>query len=225
MNCEHFVDTLHAWLDGQLDAAEAAAMHAHAGCCRGCSLAAMDERIVRSALRELQVPPLRPDFRREALRAARVAGRTLRRKMLQHDVRIAALAASSAIAVLLFAAAQMPIPRVALHDFDTVSADNVEVYAVTAGEVQALRLRIQSPRDFEGVRFSVELPDDVALAGQPGVRAITWEGSLRKGSNVLELPLLAQAGATGRVATRVAWREFERELEAQLVSVPPGTRA
>lgn len=185
----------------------------------------MDERIVRSALRELQVPPLRPDFRREALRAARVAGRTLRRKMLQHDVRIAALAASSAIAGLLFAAAQMPIPRVALHDFDTVSADKVEVYAVTAGEVQALRLRIQSPRDFEGVRFSVELPDDVALAGQPGVRAITWEGSLRKGSNVLELPLLAQAGATGRVATRVAWREFERELEAQLVSVPPGTRA
>lgn len=221
MNCEYFVDTLHAWLDGQLDAADAAAMHAHACRCGGCSLATMDERIVRSALKELPVPPLRPDFRREALRAAHVAGRTLRRKMLEHDVRIAALAASSAIGFLLFAAVQLPIPHAVVQDFDAVSAGEVEVYAVTAGEVQALRLRIQSPRDFEGVRFSVELPDDVSLAGQPGVRAMTWEGSLRKGSNVLELPLLAQAGAAGRVATRVAWREFERQLETQLVSVPP----
>jgi hypothetical protein len=225
MNCENFVDTLHAWLDGQLDAAHAAAMREHASRCRGCALAASDERIIRTALRELPVPTLRPDFKREAVRAARVAGRTLRRKMLEHDVRIAALAASSAIAVLVFAALRAPIPTQSAQGFDTVSADKVEVYAVTEGEVQALRLRIQSPRDFDGVRFSVELPDDVSLAGQPGVRAMTWEGRLRKGSNVLELPLLAQAGAAGRVATRVAWGDFEQHLETRLVSVPPDRNA
>jgi hypothetical protein len=225
MNCENFVHTLHAWLDGQLDAAHATAMHEHASRCRGCALAASDERIIRTALRELPVPALRPDFKREAVRAARVAGRTLRRKMLEHDVRIAALAASSAIAVLVFAALRTPVPTRSEQGFDTVSADKVEVYAVTEGEVQALRLRIQSPRDFDGVRFSVELPDDVSLAGQPGVRAMTWEGRLRKGSNVLELPLLAQAGAAGRVATRVAWGEFERHLETRLVSVPPDRNA
>lgn len=221
MDCENFAETLHAWLDGQMDAAQAAAMQEHAGRCRGCALVACDERIIRTALRELPVPTLRPDFKREALRTARVAGRTLRRKMLEHDVRIAALAASSAIAVLVFATMRAPVPKPSAQGFDTVSADKVEVYAVTAGEVQALRLRIQSPRDFDGVRFSVELPDDVSLAGQPGVRAMTWEGRLRKGSNVLELPLLAQAGAAGRVATRIAWGEFEQHLEARLVSVPP----
>lgn len=221
MNCENFVDTLHAWLDGQMDPAQAASMRDHAARCRGCALAANDERMIRTALRELPVPALRPDFKREAVHAARVAGRTLRRKMLEHDVRIAALAASSAIAVLVFAALRAPVPVKSSQGFDTVSTDKVEVYAVTEGEVQALRLRIQSPRDFEGVRFSVELPDDVSLAGQPGVRAMTWEGSLRKGSNVLELPLLAQAGAAGRVATRVAWGDFEQHLEARLVSVPP----
>lgn len=221
MNCENFADSLHVWLDGQMDPARAASMQEHAGRCRACGLAASDERIIRSALKDLPVPAMRADFNREALRTARVAGRTLRRKMLEHDVRIAVLAASSAIAVLVFAALRAPVPKPAAQGFDTVSADKVEVYAVTAGEVQALRLRIQSPRDFEGVRFSVELPDDVSLAGQPGVRAMTWEGRLRKGSNVLELPLLAQAGAAGRVATRVAWGEFEQHLEARLVSVPP----
>lgn len=221
MNCENFADTLHHWLDGQLEAAHAAAMDAHARGCRACAAATADERILRSALRDLPVPALRPDFNREALRAARVAGRTLRRKMLEHDVRIAAIAASSAIAVLVFAALRAPTPERTAAGFDTISTDQVEIYAVTAGEVQALRLRIQSPRDFEGVRFSVELPDDVSLAGQPGVRAMTWEGRLRKGSNVLELPLLAQAGAAGRVATRVAWGNFEQHLEARLVSVPP----
>ena len=221
MNCDQFANTLHDWLDGQMDGAQAAAMAAHACRCRGCALAASDERIIREALRGLPVPALRPEFKREAVRAARVAGRTLRRRMLEHDVRIAALAASSAVAVLVFAALRTPLPNNAAQGFDTVSADKVEVYAVTAGEVQSLRLRIQSPRDFDGVRFSVELPDDVSLAGQPGVRAMTWEGSLRKGSNVLELPLLAQAGAAGRVATRVAWGEFEQHLETRLVSVPP----
>lgn len=221
MNCETFAETLHAWLDGQMDAARAAAMQQHASRCRGCALTASDERIIRTALRELPVPPLRRGFKREALRTAWVAGRTLRRKMLEHDVRIAALAASSAIVVLVFAALRAPAPQPSAQGFDTVSAEKVEVYAVTAGEVQALRLRIQSPRDFDGVRFSVELPADVSLAGQPGIRAMTWEGRLRKGSNVLELPLLAQAGAAGRVATRVAWGEFEQHLEARLVSVPP----
>ncbi len=221
MNCDQFAGALHDWLDGQMDGAQAADMAAHACRCRGCALAASDERIIREALRGLPVPVLRPEFKREALRAARVAGRTLRRKMLEHDVRIAVLAASSAIAVLVFSALRTPVPTGGSQGFDTVSADEVEVYAVTAGEVQSLRLRIQSPRDFDGVRFSVELPDDVSLAGQPGVRAMTWEGSLRKGSNVLELPLLAQVGAAGRVATRVAWGEFEQHLETRLVSVPP----
>jgi hypothetical protein len=225
MNCENFGETLHAWLDGQMDAAQAAAMQEHVRRCRACDLAASDERIIRTALRELPIPELRADFKREALHAARVAGRTLRRKMLEHDIRIAVLAASSAIAVLIFAAIRTPIPQTAAQGFDTVSTEEVEVYAVTAGEVQALRLRIQSPRDFDGVRFSVELPNDVSLAGQPGVRAMTWEGHLRKGSNVLELPLLAQAGAAGSVAARVAWGEFERHLEARLVSVPPDRNA
>lgn len=225
MNCENFANTLHDWLDGQMDPARAAAMAAHAIRCRGCALAVSDERKIRGALRELPVPGIRPDFQREALHAARVAGRTLRRKMLEHDVRIAVLAASSAIAVLVFAALKTPVPTHAAHGFDTVSAENVEVYALTAGEAQSLRLRIQSSRDFDGVRFSVELPDDVSLAGQPGVRAMTWEGRLRKGSNVLELPLVAQAGAAGRVATRVSWGEFEQHLETRLVSVPPDRNA
>lgn len=221
MNCDHFADTLHDWLDGRIEAERAAAMAEHAGRCRGCALAASDERLIRTALRELPVPALRPDFKREGLRAAQVAGRTLHRKLLEHDVRIAALAASSAIAVLVFAALRGPVTTSAAQGFETVSAEQVQVYALTAGEVQSLRLRIQSPRDFEGVRFSVELPHDVSLAGQPGVRAMTWEGRLRKGSNVLELPLLARAGAAGSVATRVAWGQFERHLETPLVSVPP----
>lgn len=219
MNCETFQTSLHDWLDGQFDAARVEALEGHAGRCASCRASLAMERRLRVALRQLPVPPARPRFAAQAMQVARLTDRSSRRQLRRYDLRLAAIAASAAVAVLVLSWYRHS-PTEGTTAVASVPA-NLETYALTAGQVQSLRLRIEAPRDFDGVRFSVELPDHVALVGQPGVRAMTWEGSLRKGANVLELPLLAQAGAAGRVSTRVSWGSFEQHLEAGLVSVPP----
>jgi hypothetical protein len=218
MNCTDFRSRLDDGLDDALDAESAREWSAHEANCRSCATHAAQERSLRAALRDLPAPKMPAGFPREALLAARVANRAMRRKPRLLDLRLAAAASLAALAVVSggwwYQRAAEPPAHIDL------SATKLETWALTAGEVQSLRLRIESPRDFEGVRFSVELPDHVFLAGQPGIRAMTWEGRLRKGQNVLELPLVAQAGAAGRVATRVSWGSFEQRLETGLVSVP-----
>jgi hypothetical protein len=219
MNCELFQTSLHDWLDGSLDAARVEVLQAHTARCPACLARLSAERNLRGALRQLPVAAARPRFASQAMQVARMADRSWGRRLRRHDLRIAAVAASVASAVCAVALLR-GVPDASPR---TVAAapSQLQTYALTAGQVQSFRLRIEAPRDIDGVQFSVELPEHVALAGQPGIRAMTWEGSLRKGANVLELPLLAQAGAAGRVATRVTWGEFEQHLEAALVSVPP----
>lgn len=186
---------------------------------------------MRAALRELPAPRPRPGFAAEALRAARRTDRAYARKSLRHDGMLAfagAMAASLCFAVLLWlrpptadsagtlAAAATQTPRPA----SSTTLAGLEIVSLTIGRVESMRLRIESPRDVADVRFSVDLPDRVSLAGQPGIRAMTWQGTLRKGDNVLELPLVAEAGASGRMQARVSWGSFEQRIEANVIGVP-----
>lgn len=222
MDCQHLEDQLNDWLDGNLSAQTAATLAEHVRRCSHCSLTLADERALRVSLRKLPVPGPRVGFANEALRLARLANRSVARRSRRRDLLLAGGGAlAAALCVSLVMGLRPPGVRDDYRqDVANVVAGPAEVLALTEGRVQSLRLRIESPREFEGVRFSVELPEHVALVGQPGVRAMAWEGRLAKGENVLELPLLAEAGATGQVATQVSWGSFERRIETRLVSLP-----
>ena len=96
----------------------------------------------------------------------------------------------------------------------------METVSLSPGDVEVVALKIEAPRDFANVRFSIELPDQVFLADQPGLRVVAWDGALRKGQNVLELPLVAQAGAGGTLVAAVAWGDFQQRLQTQVITHP-----
>lgn len=234
MDCNQFNRQLDDWLDGELDSPAAAMLAAHAERCRACTHCLAEERRLRAALRQLSVPPPRRGFAAEALRVARLADRANLRKNWRHDWMLAfagAAAATLCISIVMWvrqgqsepapvlaSVAQPPAPAI-------VTQASLQTVAMTVGKVESLRLRIEAPRDFTDVRFSVDLPDHVSLAGQPGIRAMTWQGQLVKGENVLELPLVAELGAAGLVQTRVSWGAFEQRIDASLISVPAPTGA
>ena len=97
----------------------------------------------------------------------------------------------------------------------------METVSLSPGDVEVVALKIEAPRDFANVRFSIELPDQVFLADQPGLRVVAWDGALRKGQNVLELPLVAQAGAAGTLVAAVAWGDFQQRLQTKLITRAP----
>lgn len=227
MDCQHFNKHMDDWLDGALHPAVAAALTAHATHCRDCAAGLAQERRLRLALRELTVPGPRRGFAAEALRVAVLAGRASREKDCRHDWTLAfagAAAASLCIAIVL--GLRAPSGPVATPEapqavaMAVVLQPSLQTVSLTVGQVESLRLRIEAPRDFTDVRFSVDLPDRVSLADQPGIRAMTWQGTLRKGDNMLELPLVAEVGAAGLMQARVSWGAFEQRIDTSLVSVP-----
>lgn len=228
MDCLKFSQQLEAWLDGELGPALAGEQSEHAEGCRGCATDLADERALRAALRHLPAPAARAGFSAEALRVARLAERASARtspRRVWLPALAGAMAASLCIAIGLWMRAPQS-PGAAQEAAQRVSTlESRQSLVLTVGKAESLRLRIEAPRDFSDVQFSVDLPDHVTLVGQPGVRAITWEGALRKGDNVLELPLLAEDGASGLMLARVSWGSFERRIEASLVSTPaePGS--
>lgn len=220
MDCTGFRQQLGPSLDGELAPIAAAEHAAHATACDACGRVLAAEQELRSQLKDLSVPPMRATFPSEAFRRVReIHGVQVPDR--RRDILVGlsgAAAAASCIAVALLA---LRAPGTGTESSpSTIAGAAYETVSLSPGDVEAVRLRIEAPRDLTNVRFSIELPDQVWLADQPGLRAIAWDGSLRKGENILELPLVAQAGATGTMTARVSWGDFQKRLQTRLVTVP-----
>jgi hypothetical protein len=215
-DCQRF----RARLDEESDLGSLA-LPRHAAVCPECADVLARERRVRATLRSLPVPALRADFLRSAVsRAQSLNGLPERATMRRRDAFFALggamVAAALMLAVVLSRETATPstMPAVA-------AGEVVQTVALRIGEIESVRLRIDAPRDFEQVVFSVELPGHVWLVDRPGMRAMSWEGALRKGENVLELPLMAQHGA-GVLVAQVSWGEFHQRLQTRLVGESGG---
>lgn len=217
MDCQAFLRTVDDRLDGVLPNGILRAALQHEQQCEACARRFAASQALSRELRHLpEPPPMRAGFAEQALRRARLANPAPEGLQPRRDAAFAlagALAAGVGMAAVLWWQ-----PRDTGHGI-TVPA--VQTVTLTEGQIESLRMRIDAPHELEQVRFSVELPEHVWLAEQPGIRAITWDGHLAAGENLLELPLMALAGATGTITARVVWGEREHRLQARVVSVAP----
>ncbi len=240
IECQELHLRLDDWLDGALGLSTEHALEMHALECPACGAMVRRERQVRAALSALPAPGPRPGFVAEALRNARMADRAPETSGSQGAgswmmAFSGAAVATSCFAIALWvwqpngrtgtepvmsggvvAAAGMPVSQVVR----AAAPASLQTVALSIGKVESMRLRIDAPRDFSEVNFSVDLPEHVELAGQPGIRAITWKGALNKGDNILDLPLVVSGGASGVLEARVNWGQFERRIEASIVGIP-----
>lgn len=226
-NCQQFALDLDDWFDGQLEGAALDRQEAHAHDCAHCAALFDRERGLRRALRQMPAVSARPGFAAAALRAARSADRSATEaapsgNWLSAFAGAAATASCFAIALWVWQPGGRPDSGVTpVQVVATAPAPTgLKTVSLSVGKVEPMRLRIESPQDFAEVNFSVDLPRHVQIAGQPGIRAITWTGSLSKGENLLELPLVAEDGGSGVLAARVSWGTFERRIETSVVGVP-----
>jgi len=70
------------------------------------------------------------------------------------------------------------------------ASPDAAVVLATVGDPHVVRLVYDSHADRNEARVSVTLPDNLEVAGFPGTRDLTWSTSLRKGKNLLELPVV-----------------------------------
>lgn len=92
---------------------------------------------------------------------------------------------SSAMALLLVVAA-----TVGIGVGERNAAPDAAVVLASVGDAHMVRLVYDSRVDRDDAQVSVTLPDNLEVAGHPGTRDLTWSTSLRKGKNLLELPVV-----------------------------------
>ena len=101
-------------------------------------------------------------------------------------------------------------------------------YVVNHGEVilrgdadTTVQLAFNAGNAIRNVRFTVSLPQGVEIEGHPGEHRISWLGELKKGRNLLDLHVMAHAGAHGVLTADLRHGDSEKTFRVPLRSTQP----
>ena len=211
MNCVYVQSHLIELADGTLAPADSTAMHVHIAQCETCRTQWLAESHWRSAASRVPVPEIRADFAAQVFARARAAHPAAPRHGFRTGF-ITAMAASLALWVTagLWTGTQsvtdnnqLPVVRVALHQAGTID------------------LVFQSPEDFGVATIAMQLPENFEIAGQPGVRELTFESPIKRGNNRLAIPVVAIAPGAGDFLAKIQHLDKQKEFRVRLDTSNP----
>lgn len=192
MNCTDINRHLDDWLDEQLSEHEKSAFERHVADCTDCTARLENTRSLLSGLRKLSVPQPSANFEK------RVFAEVRRQNKKTHRYKFTAGFATAATAGLaLWFASTLLVPQSLL--------ESPQMISVAMNETQTVRLVFESQNDIEQVAFSVGLPTNTELDGYPGRRELAWKASLKKGENVLALPVMAIDQGQGELIAQLSY--------------------
>lgn len=84
--------------------------------------------------------------------------------------------------------------------------------SIALNKQQDIRLAFYSGQSLEGARITIRLPENVALVGYPGRRELSWTTSLKKGDNLLRLPVIATQIAHGELVADIEYQDQVKTL-------------
>ena len=87
---------------------------------------------------------------------------------------------------------------------------------------QTVRLLFDAPDDIELVTLSIDIPDNFELSGYPGSKELTWETSLKKGENVLALPIMAIDTGKGELIAQLSYGDKVKVFRLILTTADNG---
>jgi len=192
MNCQQVIAQLNDFMDGYLEPVATQSIQAHLADCPGCGAAVAAEQKFRRALRQLPVPSPVPGF------AERVLENAMYQETQHHGWWGGFLAGGGvAVAIMLFLFFGLP--------FQGAEKAIQQLAGVTmaVGASRTIQMVVNVPQDLAGSTISILLPEYIELDGYPGERQITWTTDLRKGDNLLALPVVGNRAGAGTLVARV----------------------
>lgn len=211
MDCHYAQSLFDDLLDGSLTLPAREALQRHVVECTACRAAHEQARAVQRVLRALPVEPPEPGFAARALRAARTAQPD---GMRRPRYGFAAGFASALAASLVVWLAAAPQPPAAAGPSITVARD----------QTQTINLVVNVPQDMPDAILAVHLPEATELAGYPGERQLLWQTSLRRGENLLALPVIVRGATAGELVATVTHGDQQKIFRLQLqVQAPAAT--
>ena len=217
MQCAELQQHIDDRLDKQLSEAECTEMDAHLEHCADCRRAVAEEEQLREALRNMPIPDASPGFAARALRRA-AAANAVDHHPVRKNAFMGGFAAALVAGFVLWFVSGVYDPS---GEFAPQQAQLAEV-SISLHETQSVKLAFNTPEALENVRVALVLPEHVELEGYPGRRHIAWYTNLRKGDNVLTLPLAGLRSEKGVFTAQIGTGKASKQLRFYLNVEQPG---
>jgi len=217
MNCKDQHVLFDEYLDGELNESQSASLTAHVETCGTCKARLAQHQALRDALRQMPVEPARSGFAHSALRQARLAYAAEKIPHPQPVVKqqpffrhwfAAGFGGAMAAGLALWAVFTLIGP--------VQPASKLPMFNMAVLETRNVTLAINVPEDMDGVTLTVELPDNFEISGYRGKHQLAWQTRLKKGRNVLTLPVKAVGKGQGQLVARVARNQESKLLRVNL---------
>ena len=216
MKCDEVKVLINAYIDQSLSADDVAEFERHCTDCHACSLEVDALLRQKQLLASLPAAELDTEVKKRLLDTAvktveRVPQKAKTALIPSTVYRFAAVAMISAIA--LFAA--MP--------YISTPGDKGEYMVMVSDQVQTITVAIESEQAIDTVKMHVELSDNLELKGFGSKRQVNWDAGLKKGVNVISLPIIGIAQGEGDITTRVQINGNEKVMRIKTQYRQPGS--
>jgi hypothetical protein len=217
MDCKDRQNHFDEYLEGTLGEVQSAGLAAHIGSCGDCMASLHQLQVLRGALRQMPVEPARSGFTQAALQRARQAHVVHHSPRHRPDAKrqpffghwfAAGFGGVFAAGLVLWAVFTMIGP--------VQTASDVPMFNIAVQQTRNVSLAINVPEDMEGVVLSVDLPENFEISGYRGKQQLAWQTRLKKGRNVLTLPVIALKQGQGQLVARVARNQKSKLLRVNL---------
>ena len=237
MKCTEFTHHIDNILDAQLgDPQLEIQWEAHRASCDACQALYTAEMSMLAAMRAMPVPEPRAGFANRVLTNAIKHNQPLQHHQHHHRQGFMLGFGSAAAAALALWVVVGLIPgkspdtasnqTFASADASKTAAQPVAkqpVLSIALNEQRSVKLAFFSGEPLQGAKITISLPENVALVGYPGRRQLSWETNLKKGDNMLSLPVIATQVARGELIANIEYRGRVKTLRLNLETNSAGT--
>lgn len=190
MECWAVNEVLQDYIDGKLISTDAKSVFDHHKKCPSCAEQYTDALAVIEILRGVRVPPSSPGFSTRVIAHATGSTNTVPVRSLPY---VASGIAASLIAFFVLVSSF----------FNPVFEDQSMPIVLMGGGFQTIKVAIDSGQSIDSVELSIDISDNLAIAGYENQKSINWNSKLSQGVNVIALPVSAIALGDGIITTRV----------------------
>lgn len=206
MNCKIILTELDDFLDDELKPAQYQQVRRHLGECDSCHQVWQQELQFRQLLKEHNVPT-------PALGLEERVFAKLPRQAVKSNKKafIAGFSGAMAAGVMILVAAAMFL--------NPVTQQQVPNITLTLHQSKKVKMVFDVPEMVAEATFSMTVPMHIKIAGKPGLHQIEWKTALKKGKNLLSLPIVATAAESGELVAEIRYgnqvKTFRLKLNIQ----------
>jgi len=194
MNCKIVLSVLDDFLDSELRSVQHATVEDHLSECDSCHQLWQQELKFRQLLKEHTVPA--PALGLEERAFAKIP---VQAKKTNKNAFVAGFSGAIAAGVVLMIAAAL--------FFNPAVQTPVANITLALHQSKKVKMVFDVPEAVAEATFSMRLPEHVEIAGSRGLHQIEWKTALKKGKNLLSLPIVAKAAEAGELIAEIKYAD------------------